>query len=80
MTPCHFQAPYPFLSLPVVPWRQTQHALSVALFACTWAPAAAEDLTTLPLEQLLTMEVYSAPKYAQKKGRSAGARHGDHGS
>lgn len=42
---------------------------ALALCACA-AGAGADDLTGLPLEQLLTMEVYSAAKYVQKASQA----------
>jgi outer membrane receptor protein involved in Fe transport len=51
---------------PATSWRLTRLALAAALLACPSALAAtAPDLTSLPLEQLLTIEVYSASKYVQ---------------
>lgn len=46
-------------------WRLTRLALAAALPACPPALAAGPDLTSLPLEQLLTIDVYSASKYVQ---------------
>lgn len=47
--------------------RCRRHAVAVAILAYAGAVSAShQDLTALPLEQLLTMEVYSASKFAQK--------------
>jgi len=45
--------------------RLTRGALAAAL-ATLYCPAFAQDLTNLPLEQLLTLDVYSASKFSQK--------------
>ncbi|WP_373887968.1 TonB-dependent receptor plug domain-containing protein [Massilia sp. CF038] len=46
--------------------RHRTVALAAALYALGTGHAAANDLTSLPFEQLLTMEVYSASKFTQK--------------
>lgn len=46
-------------------------AVALALLACAGAArAGAPDLTTLPLEHLLAMEVYSASKFVQKASQA----------
>lgn len=60
-------------SCPVPLFGLRRRAAGLALLACAALPAAAdtpEDLTALPLEQLLTMEVYSASKYVQKTSQA----------
>lgn len=48
-------------------YRYCKHAIALALLAYSGAAHAShQDLTALPLEQLLTMEVYSASKFTQK--------------
>ena len=50
--------------------RPSRHLLGALLFACAGAAATPQDLTALPLEQLLTMEVYSASRYLQKSSQA----------
>ncbi|MDQ1831543.1 TonB-dependent receptor plug domain-containing protein [Massilia scottii] len=46
-------------------------ALALSMLACAGARAGdTPDLTTLPLEQLMSMEVYSASKFMQKSSRA----------
>ncbi|MEO7494401.1 MAG: TonB-dependent receptor, partial [Massilia sp.] len=58
------------MASPVLPARHPQaRALALLLSLCWSGQALAQanpDLTTIPLEQLLTMEVYSASRYVQQ--------------
>ncbi|WP_229413490.1 TonB-dependent receptor plug domain-containing protein [Massilia violaceinigra] len=60
-----------------IPFRLRRHArafaraLALSILACAGARAGEPpDLTTLPLEQLMSMEVYSASKFMQKSSRA----------
>ncbi len=60
------------LSRPTRVLRCSRPILAAILlaFAASGSVAAPQDLTVLPLEQLLTMEVYSASKYLQKSSQA----------